>query len=103
MQRTILIGDVHGCREELESLLKAVEYGAGDEVVLVGDLVAKGPDSQGVVQLARESGFRSVMGNHDAHVLKLRAGKLEKPPKATHENVAKSFNPAATSACLVSA
>ena len=41
--------------------------------MLAGDLVAKGPDSQGVVQLAREWGARAVLGNHDAHVLRVRA------------------------------
>ena len=30
-----------------------------DDIVLVGDVVANGPDSQGVVQWARESGARS--------------------------------------------
>lgn len=94
MARTILIGDVHGCREELERLLRSVEAGAGDEVILVGDLVAKGPDSQGVIQLARERGFRAVLGNHDAHVLRIRAGTLEKPPKPGHVKVAQSLGAA---------
>ena len=48
-----MIGDVHGCREELESLLAACSVGRGDDVVLVGDLVAKGPDSAGVVRLCQ--------------------------------------------------
>jgi len=69
--RTILIGDVHGCVDELRALLRAAEVTGGDRVILVGDLVAKGPDSQGVVQLARESGFAAVLGNHDAKVLKV--------------------------------
>jgi hypothetical protein len=37
----------------------------GDRVVLAGDLVAKGPDSRGVVQLVREMGALAVLGNHD--------------------------------------
>lgn len=41
----------------------------GDRVILAGDLVAKGPDSQGVVQFARESGAEAVLGNHDAFAL----------------------------------
>lgn len=94
MGRTIIIGDVHGCREELERLIAACEVGAGDEVILVGDLVAKGPDSPGVVQFARERGFRAVLGNHDAHVLRIREGTLQKPPKPTHVNVAQSLTDA---------
>ncbi len=69
MQRTIVVGDVHGCADELELLLRRCSYAKGDRVVLAGDLVAKGPDSQRVVQLARESGVLAVLGNHDAFAL----------------------------------
>lgn len=72
MQRTILVGDVHGCIDELRDLLDACGYRHGDRLVLVGDLVAKGPDSQAVVQLARDEGALAVLGNHDAHALKAR-------------------------------
>ena len=69
MQRTIIVGDVHGCFEELQLLLGKCGYAKGDRVVLAGDLVAKGPDSQGVVQFARENGVLAVLGNHDAFAL----------------------------------
>jgi predicted phosphodiesterase len=69
MQRTIIVGDVHGCAEELRMLLRKCGHGKGDRVVLAGDLVAKGPDSQGVVQYARENGVLAVLGNHDAFAL----------------------------------
>jgi predicted phosphodiesterase len=74
--RTLFIGDVHGCAEELDSLLAECAWRPGDRVVLVGDLVAKGPDSAGVVRRARERGFLAVRGNHDAHVLRWRAGRM---------------------------
>jgi len=70
--RTIVIGDVHGCLDELRALLVRCGRTPDDQVVLVGDLVAKGPDSVGVVQWARESGVSAVLGNHDAHVLRAR-------------------------------
>jgi hypothetical protein len=73
--RTLFVGDVHGCRAELEALLEACHWGLKDRVVLLGDLVAKGPDSAGVVRLARENGFLAVLGNHDAHVIKHRGSK----------------------------
>ena len=41
MTRTLFIGDVHGCAEELDALLRECDYRRGDGVVLVGDLVAK--------------------------------------------------------------
>jgi len=68
--RTVIVGDVHGCLDELRDLFRAcsVNWGA-DRVILVGDLVAKGPDSQGVVQLVRERRVEAVLGNHDVKVL----------------------------------
>jgi hypothetical protein len=73
-ERTILIGDIHGCLDELGDLLAAcaVDWKA-DRVVSVGDLVAKGPDSHGVLQLVRETGIRAVLGNHDAKLLTIGA------------------------------
>lgn len=68
--RVIAIGDVHGCIDELQQLLRLADFQPGDQVVLLGDLVAKGPDSVGVVQLAREIGARSVRGNHDFEVVR---------------------------------
>lgn len=67
--RTLLIGDVHGCLDELRTLIARAALGAEDRVVLLGDLVAKGPDSLGVVDYVRDQGFEAIMGNHEAHVL----------------------------------
>jgi len=69
MQRTIVVGDVHGCADELQALLRQCGVVRGDRVVLAGDLVAKGPDSHGVVQLVREMGGLAVLGNHDDYCL----------------------------------
>jgi hypothetical protein len=46
--RVIVIGDVHGCVEEFKDLLRAAKYLPGDVVLLLGDLVAKGPNSTDV-------------------------------------------------------
>jgi hypothetical protein len=69
MQRTIVVGDVHGCVDELRDLLRTAGFQRGDRLVLAGDLVAKGPDSHGVLQLLREEKGLAVLGNHDAHAL----------------------------------
>jgi hypothetical protein len=76
--RTILIGDIHGCLDELQNLLKAcaVDWKA-DRVISVGDLVAKGPDSHGVLQLCRETGIAAVLGNHDAKLLSMEPRAAE--------------------------
>jgi hypothetical protein len=89
--RTIVIGDVHGCLDELLALLARCERREGDRVVLVGDLVAKGPDSAGVVAWAREVGADAVLGNHDAHVLRVLDGPDEGRPQ--HTAVAKTLGP----------
>jgi hypothetical protein len=72
MPRTVIVGDVHGCRAELEALLAAVGFGAGDRLVMVGDLIARGPDPTGTIDLLREIGARSVRGNHEDRVLRWR-------------------------------
>lgn len=75
MSRRIFVGDVQGCREELEALLEAVRYDpAGDEVHPTGDLVNRGPDSLGVLRLCRELRAGGVLGNHDLHLLRQAAG-----------------------------
>ncbi|MET0404836.1 MAG: metallophosphoesterase family protein [Cystobacter sp.] len=84
--RTLFVGDVHGCAEELDALLEACGQRPGDRVVLVGDLVAKGPDSAGVVRRAREQGMLAVKGNHDEHVLRWRAGLMPKHKKLKPEH-----------------
>jgi Calcineurin-like phosphoesterase len=80
MERTIVIGDIHGCADELGQLIEKAGWRPGERLVMVGDLVAKGPDSQAVVARARESGALAVMGNHDAHVLHLRQVALGRVP-----------------------
>lgn len=70
MSRTLVIGDVHGCSAELGDLLAACAYATGDRIVFVGDLVAKGPDSRGVLAMVRKLGAQSVRGNHDQAVLR---------------------------------
>jgi diadenosine tetraphosphatase ApaH/serine/threonine PP2A family protein phosphatase len=93
MARALVIGDVHGCSAELEALL-AVVHDAEREVVFVGDLVAKGPDSRGVVRRARELGARAVMGNHDLKVIRaamaLRRGETPEA-SAGHRRAAESL------------
>lgn len=69
--RTIFVGDVHGCIEEFDELLKALSYNKEtDRLVLLGDLIDRGPDSVGVVARAREMDLECVMGNHDYKFLK---------------------------------
>ncbi|KAF5724813.1 bis(5' nucleosyl)-tetraphosphatase symmetrical [Fusarium mundagurra] len=69
--RLIIVGDVHGHLPELKKLIKKVSYNKsnGDKLIFVGDLVNKGPDSPGVVQLAIELGASAIRGNNEDRVL----------------------------------
>ena len=69
-QRLIVVGDVHGCFEELKVLLDTVGFESPrDQVLLLGDLVNKGPYSAEVVKYAKERGFLVIRGNHDDSAL----------------------------------
>jgi bis(5'-nucleosyl)-tetraphosphatase (symmetrical) len=74
-----VVGDVQGCARELEALLEAVRFDRGrDELVSVGDLVNKGPDSLAALRLWRDVGGRGVRGNHDVYALRAYAGRAKR-------------------------
>ncbi|MBC86064.1 MAG: hypothetical protein CL677_02705 [Bdellovibrionaceae bacterium] len=69
--RYIVVGDVHGCIDELEHLLRKCEYqNDTDVLIFVGDLIGKGPESLEVLKLAQEEQAFVVMGNHDLSFLR---------------------------------
>lgn len=70
MPRTIAIGDVHGCADEFEELLNALELQPEDRVIQVGDLVNRGPDSHGVLKLVRAYKIEAILGNHELRLLR---------------------------------
>ena len=73
MAITVIVGDVHGCAAELEELLETLCFAAGvDRLVFVGDLVARGPDTVGVIAVARRLGAAVVRGNHEDKLLAWR-------------------------------
>jgi serine/threonine protein phosphatase 1 len=71
--RHIIIGDIHGCHDELLELLDRVALTGDDVLVSVGDLVDRGPEPGKVVRLFRERpGAVVIMGNHERkHVRKV--------------------------------
>jgi hypothetical protein len=77
MRRTIVIGDIHGCYDELVSLLEKVGFAASDRVVAVGDLIVKGRRNREVLDLfSGDERFSSVIGNHDLAILKFWQGQV---------------------------
>ena len=76
--RTIFIGDIHGCFDELMSLLEKIDYKAeSDRLISVGDLVHKGPKSSQVIDFFIENNLEVIMGNHDWHFFNALSGKGE--------------------------
>lgn len=76
MQHRIVIGDVHGCADELHALLEEIQPGAEDEVIFLGDLVNRGPDPHGVFDIARSlPRMRALWGNHELRLLRYRQQK----------------------------
>lgn len=78
-----LIGDVHGCRAELDTLLdglgwQGVTHPEGRTAVFVGDLVDRGPDTPGVLRRVMamvEAGTAlCVSGNHEAKLVRALRG-----------------------------
>lgn len=102
-----VIGDVHGCRAELERLLGELGYelrhddegrpvGAvpppGRKAVYVGDLVDRGPDSPGVLRLVMgmvDAGEAlCVPGNHEAKLVRALRGRKPSPKHGLAETLA---------------
>jgi bis(5'-nucleosyl)-tetraphosphatase (symmetrical) len=72
-----LIGDVQGCDEALSRLLQRVDFSPSrDHLVLLGDLVNRGPASLAVLRrlMALEGAVTCLLGNHDLHLLAVAAG-----------------------------
>ncbi len=66
-----IVGDVHGSRAALERLLAELELNHDDLVVFVGDLVRKGPDSPGVIDIVRnDPRLASVRGNNEQKIIR---------------------------------
>jgi bis(5'-nucleosyl)-tetraphosphatase (symmetrical) len=68
---TWVVGDVQGCDEPLRRLVAAMAFRPGvDRMVLLGDLVNRGPGSLEVLRwCVRTPGVDAILGNHDLHAL----------------------------------
>jgi len=78
---TYVIGDVHGCFDELKKLLKKISFNPSkDSIIFTGDLVNRGNQSLEVLEFCmKEKSIETVLGNHDVFLIKSLLGK--KSPK----------------------
>ena len=76
-----VVGDVHGFNQTLRSLVAKLEIKTDDYVVLLGDLIDRGPDSYDVIQFVKSSpNMATVKGNHENMMAKVFSlSRLEKP------------------------
>jgi serine/threonine protein phosphatase 1 len=81
--RTIAIGDIHGCARALAALVEAIRPGPHDEIVTLGDYIDGGPDSRGVlnqlVALAARCRLVPLMGNHEQMLLAALESSSQRP------------------------
>ena len=86
--RRICVGDLQGCREELERLLDKVKFAPpADRLLSVGDAVNRGPDSAGCVRLLKKLGAEMVLGNHELHWFELTAGRRKMGKRDTLQSL----------------
>ena len=89
---TILIGDIHSCSREFEALLELLAPSSNDRIVLLGDLLNKGPDPEDVLEIFESLNCISLMGNHDLNHLEASQGKatLRQESEQTRQQMSKS-------------
>ncbi len=91
--RIIAIGDIHGCHLEFAELLDRLALTPDDRLILLGDLVNRGPDSAAVIDLALQHRALSLLGNHEARLLAFRRAGDRALLKEDDEQTAASLQP----------
>lgn len=87
---TYAIGDIQGCFGMLRRLLDRIEFDPSrDRVLLVGDLVNRGPQSAEVLRWAmrNDRAVRAVLGNHDLYLIARALGASGKKKRDTLDGV----------------
>ena len=92
---TYAIGDIQGRYQEFRLLLDKINFSPeNDRLILLGDLVNRGPDSLSVVRyaMAHESCVDIVLGNHDLYLLAVLEGVAEPRERDTFSGVLSASN-----------
>ena len=77
--RVWVVGDIHGHLRTLRALIHRLRLDEEDRVVLLGDMIDRGPDSAGVLSYIREHPqIVAIKGNHEQMAIQsLQATSIE--------------------------
>jgi serine/threonine protein phosphatase 1 len=79
--KTLVIGDIHGCYNEMIDLIEKAGIDANDRIIALGDIIDRGPDSLSVLNffMSRKN-INSLLGNHEEKHIKVFTGKTNASP-----------------------
>ncbi len=91
--RIIIFGDIHGCYEEWDLLMDKLNVTDQDQLIAVGDLVAKGPSTKKVLDRAMSlPNLTCLMGNHELYLLEhWKRNSLHTLNRGDHQAVVKEL------------
>ena len=82
MSRLFAIGDIHGSLTALETLVDEIGFGKDDRIVVLGDVVDRGPDTKGVIKFLMDFATRHevifLKGNHEIMMQAARGHRGER-------------------------
>lgn len=82
---TYIVSDIHGCNDTFRKALKSIKLKKKDTLIILGDLIDRGPDSKGVLDTLL------LLMNHDFNVIILR-GNHEQMFLDSFEDVTQKVN-----------
>jgi serine/threonine protein phosphatase 1 len=78
--RIFAMGDIHGCAIALETMLTALKLCPQDRLIVLGDVIDRGPDSRGVLRrllaLRDQCRLVTLLGNHEQMLLDAIDGRM---------------------------
>jgi serine/threonine protein phosphatase 1 len=78
--RIFAVGDIHGCAIALETMITALNLRPEDSLIVLGDVIDRGPDSRAVLQqllsLRNSCRLTTILGNHEQMLLDVIDGKM---------------------------
>lgn len=90
----LIVGDIHGCYDELQALLDASGISDDDTIISIGDLLDKGSNPLAVLRFFQDTpNATSLLGNHDQKHLRVMRGEIKPriPQLITHWRLGKSY------------